>query len=184
MEHTPENTVFEDWLEIESYFSTGRAMLPNKSWSSWISTRAGAGRLSKVLGKPGAGRLAAKLDQLDDERIKALRTVAALNFEQASYGFRTTVIANVTAPVLVLTLVSQMTSGSLGANVIEIYRKAGGLLFIAVMTLFACLALAFMIAYALAALNQARDIRHLIDLHAAERGIYFGLEDAGDLHSP
>ena len=37
--------------------------------------------------------------------------------------------------------------------------------------------------YSISCLNQARDIRHLIDLFAAERGIYFGLEDMSDLQS-
>jgi hypothetical protein len=35
--------------------------------------------------------------------------------------------------------------------------------------------------YALANLGQARDLRHLLDIYAAERGIYFGLEDMDDL---
>jgi hypothetical protein len=39
------------------------------------------------------------------------------------------------------------------------------------------LGVAMVAIYSLANTHQARDIRHLIDLYAAEQGIYFGLEN-------
>ena len=49
--------------------------------------------------------------------------------------------------------------------------------------IFMLMLLFLVLVYALASLNQARDIRHLIDLFAADRGVYFGLEDSSDLSS-
>jgi len=37
--------------------------------------------------------------------------------------------------------------------------------------------LMFVVGYAIANLGQSRDIKNLIDVYAAERGIFFGLED-------
>jgi len=178
-------TASEDWTEIESYFPTVNAMKPNKAWVNWMSTRVGTGRLKQLFANRGAGRLAAKLDQMDGERVKAMRTYAAINFEQATYGFRYTLVANVTAPVLFLTVLNLLLPGGIAGMLVLSYgdEKLATLSFF-IGFMFTFFVLVLMLSYSLAALNQARDIRHLIDLHAADRGIFFGLEDADDLHSP
>ena len=183
MDEVIENTVMEDWAEIEALFPTRRAMRPNKSWLSGLSTRAEFGRLSRVMANPGAGPLAVSLDQMDDARIKALRTIAAVNLEQAVYGFRATAVGNITVPALVLTVMSQIFSGSIGEAISEIYLDDQGRLAFLLACGFAVVATIFNMSKALAGLNQARDIRHVIDVQAAERGIYFGLEDIDEMHS-
>ncbi|GGX62444.1 hypothetical protein GCM10011309_10520 [Litorimonas cladophorae] len=182
MDETPENTVMQDWAEIEALFPTRGALRPSKSWTNGISTRAGVGRLSRMLDNRGAGPLAAKLDQMDDARVKALRTIAAVNLEQAAQGFRVSLVANVTVPVLILTILNQLTEQGIGHFLKSAYGEAAlyGLIAGFLTTV---LLVGLMIAFTLASLNQARDIRHIIDLQAAERGIYFGLEDAGDMTS-
>ena len=183
MDDIQNKSVFEDWNEIETMFPSSRAMRPNKSWTNGISTRVGGRRLTRMLGNSGAGPLAAKLDQLDDARVKALRTFAAVNLEQATQGFRVTLIANVTVPVLILTVVNLLAPNGIGSLFLPdtndprmwaLLTFVFGLVFVMLVGI---------AAYALASLNQARDIRHLIDLFAAERGIYFGLEDIEDMQS-
>ena len=183
MDEVIENTVMEDWAEIEALFPTRRAMRPNKAWTNGISTRAGQGRLTRMTANPGAGPLAAKLDQMDDARVKAMRTFAAVNLEQASNGFRLTLVANVTVPVLVLTVANLLSPNGIGAMFLAAPSDEGILLLLIAVIVFALLTLTSIITYALAGLNQARDIRHIIDLQAAERGIYFGLEDIDEMHS-
>lgn len=183
MDETPEKTVMQDWTEIEALFPTRRAMRPNKSWISAISTRAELGRLSRVMANAGAGPLAAKLDQMDDARVKALRTLAAVNLEQAIYGFRATAVGNITVPALVLTILSQVTAGNIGVLISDVFMEDRGRLVFFAACIVAFIMVVITMMKALASLNQARDIRHIIDLQAAERGIYFGLEDAGDMAS-
>jgi hypothetical protein len=183
MDDIQDTSVASDWAEIEALFPVGWAMRPNKAWTNGISTRAGHGRLSRMLNNPGAGPLAAKLDQMNDAKIKALRTYAAVNLEQAAYGFRATAVANITIPALVLTISSQLASGSLGKFIFGVYDSRAAWVGFLSTTAFVIIMIVLLMSYALAAFNQARDIRHIIDLRAAERGIYFGLEDIDDLHA-
>lgn len=141
-------------------------------------------RIGDLLDSHGAAQLALLLDQRDDARVKALRTFAAINHEQAVAAFRLTLIVNVSVPVLILTLLNQAFPGLLG-RLYTASRQAGELSFwIQLNVLLTALALLLLILiYSISCLNQARDIRHLIDLFAAERSIYFGLEDMSDLQS-
>lgn len=174
----------DDWAEIESFFPTRAAMLPSRAWLNWMSTRLKAGRLKRLYASKRAVQLEKTLSDMDASRVKAMRTYAAINLEQATYGFRFTLVANVTAPVLFLTVLNLMLPDGIAGILSALYGDEMSGLGLTVGFLFGFSILVSMLFYALASLNQARDIRHLIDLYAADRGIFFGLEDDGDLHSP
>lgn len=180
-----DTTAANDWARIEGLFPTRLALIPNSAWLNGMSSRVSKGRLSRLTGSPQSGRLAALLDQCSDGRIKALRTYAAVNLEQAASAFRVTMIANITAPVVFLSVAHQLIDGGLGSFLSRLV-DGDDLMLIFMIGLSATVAtlVLLMAFYALGSLNHARDIRHLIDLHAADRGIYFGLEDIEDLHSP
>ena len=175
----------QDWEKIQALFQARRAMRPNKAWYNGLSTRLGRERLKNLLSTPSAEHLAAILDQCGDERLKALRTYAAINMEQAVSAFRITIVGNITTPIILLSIVHQLSDGGVG-KVFEFIHN-GELSAMVVMisgVIFLGLTMFFVLVYALACLNQARDIRHLIDLFAADRGVYFGLEESGELSSP
>lgn len=171
----------EDWVEIQKLFPAWAALKPTSAWVNGISSRLVGSRLSRLLKGARVEALTLLIDQKSDERIKALRTFAAVNLEQATAAFRLTMIANVSAPILLLTITHQLIDGGLGRLLAEIHENdpiiITGMVSGAAIGALLLLGVAF---YALANLNQARDIRHLIDLLAAERGIYFGLEDLED----
>jgi len=181
MDDTSETMVTDDWAKIESLFPAKKALRPSWAWFNGMSTRLKAGRIARLMKDDALGALAAILDQCDDDRVKALRSYAAINLEQVQSAFRFTMVANVSAPIIFLTLLNQFAQGGLGALLYRFHQNErevvlpilyGGSL--------AALMLLFVAFYALAHLNRARDIRHLIDLMAAERGIFFGLEDSSD----
>jgi len=185
MDVIDDTSAAQDWEKIQALFPARRAMRPNKAWYNGLSTRLGRDRLTNLLSTPSAGHLAAILDQCSDERLKALRTYAAINLEQATSAFRVTMIGNVTTPIILLSIAHQLTDGGVGKIFELIHQGDVSVMFGMVFAfIFLGLIIFFVLVYALACLNQARDIRHLIDLFAADRGVYFGLEDSGDLSSP
>jgi hypothetical protein len=171
------DTTADDWAQIQAMFprSGGRRIF------TWLS---GVHRLTRLLSLPAAGPLAALLDQRPIERIKALRTYAAINLEQASAALRMTVVVNVSIPVIVVAILSQISSGQIWNDMWAFYSKdAYQWLALAIPVAFALTVLVFIMALGATQLGQARDIRHLIDLFAADRGIYFGLDDMDDLQA-
>jgi hypothetical protein len=185
MEESLKKTIIEDWQGIVSQFPIGRFLLPRKFASMGFSSRLNTHAISRLLESRSAEQLAAILDQVDDARIKALRTYAAIYLEQISSAFRLTLVVNVTVPFLLLTFANLLVPGGLGQLLKDTYGGDvegsfifGGLVLASVIFA-ACVSI-----FALAQLNRARDIRNLIDLHAANRGIYYGLEDAGEMPNP
>lgn len=176
-------TSVEDWTEIQSMFprSGGRRIL---RWLGGVSPRLGRHRLTRLLALPAAGPLAEMLEQRSPARIKALRTYAAINMEQASAALRMTIVVNVSIPVIIVAVLSQVSSGKIWADMWSFYAEdaAQWLAFAIPMTM-AFITLVIILAVGATRLGQARDIRHLIDLIAADRGIYFGLDDTDTLHS-
>jgi len=173
----------DDWTVIIGLFhrSEWRRHL---GWISGVSPRMRARRIKALFDLPAAGPLAALLDQRNDRRIKALRTYAAINMEQAAAALRMTVIVNVSIPVIILTILSQTTSGRFWTDVLAIVSDdSSGLLALIATFLTVIILLFFFIGAGAKRLGTARDIRHLIDLLAADRGIYFGLDDTDDLQS-
>lgn len=177
-----QQTVLQDWNEIQAMFKVGSAMLPNMAWFNGISSRLGSKRVPRLMGSHSAKCLRLFLDKQTDKNIKTLRTYAAINQEQVASAFKVTLFGNISIPILLLTLFHQLSDGALAILFRQVYNESptafwrfvfGGLF---IVVLFGSLAI-----YALANLNQARDIRHLIDIYAAERGIYFGLEDMDNL---
>lgn len=180
-----ETTALDDWVAIQALFSAKDIMRPRMAWLNGISSRLSGRRLGRLMEGKNVGRLAAYLDQCSDDRLKALRTYAAINLEQAMAAFRMTIIANVSAPIVLISVVHQFLDGGLGAFLTKIHQgDPSSILGMLIGGGIGVLMLLLVIMYAVANLNQARDIRHLIDLLGADRGIYFGLEDAEDLHSP
>ncbi|MEL6686078.1 MAG: hypothetical protein AAFP97_00480 [Pseudomonadota bacterium] len=124
------------------------------------------------------------LNDRSPERVKALRVYALTNQEQASAALRMTIVINVSIPVIFMTLSTQISDGRFWDSVWDLYASAPGGIAIILSTLIAALVVLFIIlVWGASRLGEARDIRHLIDLYAAERGIYFGLEDADTFQS-
>lgn len=176
-----EPTTIEDWTAIQPLFPRfgGRAFF---KWLGGVSPRLRRDRLSRLLVHPAAGSIAALLDQRSAHRVKALRTYAAVNMEQASAALRMTIIVNVSIPVIIITILSQISSGQIWEIYWSLYEgdpiQGVGLV---TPILIAVAMLMWIIGLGATRLGQARDMRHLIDLFAADRGIYFGLDDTDDL---
>lgn len=179
---TPQ-TVLQNWKDIQAMFKARSAMRPNMAWFNGISSRLASKRLPRLMESRSAKRLRLYLDNQSDKNVKTLRTYAAINQEQVASAFKVTLFGNISIPILLFTLFHQLSDGALASLFRQVYIESptafwrfvfGGLFMV---VLFGSLAI-----YALANLNQARDIRHLIDIYAAERGIYFGLEDMDNLN--
>lgn len=185
MDEVETSTAAGNWAEIVKLFPIFRFLLPRRLASFGLSSRLNAHAISRLGESPAARRLGAKLNQVDDARVKALRTYAAINLEQISSAFRITLVVNVTVPFLLLTFANLLAPGGLGQLLQDTYGgdAAGSMFFVGVVSASVVFAAGISI-YALAQLNRARDIRSLIDLHAADRGIYYGLEDTGEMPDP
>ena len=181
MEELEDLSAFQGWEKIRYLFPSKKAMRPNKAWFNGLSTRLGDDRLERLLSDPRSQQLAVILDQCDDERLKAIRTYSAVNLEQALSAFRLTMIGNITTPIILLSVIHQLTDGGI-KELIEWWHQGDPLAMIGLFGGLAGFVIAafFVIVYAVACLNQARDIRHLIDLFAADRGLFFGLDDLGE----
>ena len=96
-----------------------------------------------------------------------------------------TAIVNVSIPVIFVTIATQVSDGAFWDKVVNIYADIPNGIDLLVWALLLTLAaLCVLLGMGASRLGEARDIRHIIDLHAAERGIYFGLEDTDDMQSP
>ncbi len=176
-------TAAEDWQHIAELFKASSAMRPSQAWFNGVSTRLDFKRVEKMQSTKRAKALKAYLGGLSNQRIKTLRTYAAINQEQTLAAFRVTLLGNVSVPILLLTFANQITDGGITA-IFKRLHENDPMFFYALLggTMGAVAAIALIAIYALANLNQARDVRHLLDLTAAERGIYFGLEDMDDVN--
>lgn len=129
-------------------------------------------------------RLSRYLESRDSPRIKALRVYASTNLEQVAAALRMTVIINVSVPVIFMTVTTQISDGRFWDILWELYAGDPGAITIIIGTLIiALLALLAILIWGTIRLGEARDVRHLIDLYAAERGIFFGLEDTVEMQS-
>jgi len=158
-------------------------MRPTRTWLNGMSTRMDFKRLEKLRKSKAATTLFEYFETIADHRIKTLRTFAAINQEQTLAAFRVTLLGNVSVPILLVTFTNQITGG----GVTEIFRMMqveNPMVFSITISglIGGVIAIALVAIYALANLGQARDLRHLIDIYAAERRIYFGLEDMSDLN--
>lgn len=167
-----------EWERIAKLFRTRNALKTSRVWFSGMSARIGKHRLSALRQTKQAKALFDILKTVSRSDIKALRTFAAINQEQAVSAFKVTMIANISIPIGVLALIHQLSPDGLGPLILSIYAESDlGLVVLICSSLFAALGATVIAIYSLANMHQARDIRHLIDLFAAEQGIYFGLED-------
>jgi len=173
------NSLVPKWEEITALFKTRSAFRPHKFWKYGLTSRLDKNRLSLLRQTKQAISLGQILDTLPNRDVKALRTFAAINQEQAAVGFRVTMVTNITVPVGFLAILHQLSPNGLGALIFSFYEKE--LLFMSVLGIVIVTLVIGIALFALATLSQARDIRNLTDLHAAERGIYFGLEDMEEL---
>ena len=167
------------WLEIQALYPvrvTRRISLAN---SMGLSGRLAPSRLTRLVATKPAQALLTRLSAMEPDAIKSLRIHAALNEEQARAAFRTTMVANVSAPLIGLAVINQSFPGWL-SNWVNQPGDAGAAATnaVAVFIVIGILTIALITFYALSAANHARDLRHLIDIGAAARGVYFGAEDA------
>ena len=154
------------------------------SWSIGISPRLSSNRIGRLLQERRFEELDAFLQTRDASRIKSLRVYAAANQEQAAAALRMTVIVNVSIPVIFLTLTTQVSDGRFWERVWGLYEGETNVIAVWATALsLTFLLLALLLISGASRLGDARDMRHLIDLHAAERGIYFGLEDSDEFQS-
>lgn len=169
----------QTWENITTLFKTRSAFRPHKYWQMGLTSRLDINRLSLLRKTKQARKLDNILSDLPNRDVKALRTFAAINQEQSTAGFRVTMVTNITVPVGFLAILHQLSPNGLGALLFSFYERE--LLFMGVLGIVIATLVIGIALFALATLSQARDIRNLIDLHSAERGIYFGLEDMEEL---
>lgn len=173
-----QETLAEKWGRIAALFRTRNALKTRRMWFTGMSARVGKLRLLALIETQQAKTLFDMLRTVSRSDIKALRTFAAINQEQAVSAFKVTMIANVSIPLGVLALIHQLSADGLGAFFLSVYGESEvGIAILLSTSFLVALGVALVAIYSLANMHQARDIRHLIDLYAAEQGIYFGLED-------
>ena len=163
---------------IEKLFPIKAYMRPSRTWWYGISPRLLQRRLLELSTNDGALKLRDILTDKSESELKTLRIVAGINEEIAASALRIAMVVNVTVPLALLALANQLLPGGIGEFVVNamggdssdyITFLIGGTLGIIYLLIYGV--------YALSHLTQARDIRQLIDIYAAECGIYFGLED-------
>lgn len=175
-----EPTTQDDWTYIQSLLPRFVG-LSSLKWVGGVSPRLGRDRLGRLLALRAAAPLAALFDQRSSKRVKALRTYAAVNMEQASAALRMTIVVNVSIPVIIVAVLSQISSGKIWASYWSLFADSTlEQIAFAAPAVIALLILMIILGLGASRLGQARDIRHLIDLLAAERGIYFGMDDMDD----
>jgi len=173
-----QSTLTEDWTRIQAAFPARSAIRLKWTLYNGLSTRMSNKRLTRMMTGDGPDKLRDIMNASSDQRIKALRVMADVNHEQTSAAFKATMVSNVSAPLAFLALLHQILPGGLsqivsyiqGEGPFLIYWNIGLMIIVSVM-------LMFVVGYAIANLGQSRDIKNLIDIYAAERGIFFGLED-------
>ena len=174
--------LINEWNHVSEMFPIKSYTRPRLAWFNGVSHRLLTTRLIDIADKKGGKTLYDYLSEKSDADVKALRVISAVNHEQAVAGFRTVMVGNVSVPLALIALANQLLPGGIGNFAIELlggdtnaYLGAllGGCVGIILLVIFTI--------YALAHLTQARDIKNLIDIYAAQRGIYFGLEDIDDL---
>jgi len=173
-----QESLAEKWERIAALFRTRNALKTRRVWFTGMSARMGKQRITALRETKQAKALFDIVKGVSRSDVKALRTFAAINQEQAVAAYKVTMIANVSIPIGVLALIHQLSPDGLGALILSIYGdEQTGLFALITASTIAVIGILFISLYSLGNLNQARDIRHLIDLYAAEQGIYFGLED-------
>ncbi|MGB3455792.1 MAG: hypothetical protein WBG08_04395 [Litorimonas sp.] len=178
-----ETSAIDDWAEL---CRLARAKLSRRmrGWSFGTSPRLGRNRVARMLADPGMKAVQAALDRTSDARLKTLRAYAVVNQEQAAAALRMTAIANVSVPVVLVTVVTQVTDGRIWTDLFALYsQEPDAVLVMGSAVLLSVLGVLLIMAIGATRLGEARDLRHLIDLNAADRGIHFGLED-DPLQSP
>ncbi|MEM7730647.1 MAG: hypothetical protein AAF311_15500 [Pseudomonadota bacterium] len=177
---SPAPTTLEDWTALLALPCDGM-WRRIRAWTySASSPRMRTARVPDLMTGKGAVALDAFLAARSRARVKALRTYAIVNQEQAAAALRMTTIANVSVPAVFITAASQISSGSIWNDLWRFYtRDPDAAVALAILSGVSLLVLAWLLAYSATRMGQARDLRHRIDLHAAGRGIYFGLEDEG-----
>ena len=163
-----DTSVAEDWEQIQALFPTRNAVTA-KSWTFGFSGRLLRLRVACLMQTQAAGQLALILDQRSAARVRALRIFASVSLEQVIAAFRISIVVNVSLPILLLTVANLLFPGSAGR--VFLFASAVGqtVALIQMGILFVTLIwLLDILIHALACLNQARDIRYLIDLIAAE----------------
>lgn len=179
-----ETTAREDWNTIQSMFPAKKA-ITRLSYANGMSSRLSRKRMKRMMSGVSATNLEKFLQSRDLERVKALRTFASVNHEQALAAFRLSTVINVSLPVILLTMINILTPSLLDEirSISNLFTDAPlqTRIILPIMLILAFIATFGVLIYGLLSLGQAREIRHLIDLHAAERGVYFGLEDSEDL---
>ncbi len=181
-EKTAQEAAQEDWAHIQALFKARSVMRPKAAWFNGVSSRLSRRRLERLTQSPSARTLKDYLADKTPNGLKTLRTFAAVNLEQASSAFRLTMIANITVPIVLLSVLHQLSPNGLGQLIKTVIGDDSEMMLSMIIGgLGGIIVLILLISYALANLGQARDLRHLLDIYAAERGIYFGLEDKDDL---
>ena len=171
------------WLEVQALYPVGVSRRISLANSFGISGRLATNRLSRLLHTRPARALLRRLEGMDPDALKALRIHAALNEEQARAAFRTTMVANISAPLIGLAVVNQSFPGWLS----DLMDRPGAADTVLAFAVLSVLTIALIVFFSLSASNHARDLRHLIDIGAARRGVFFGAEDAdgaGDVIEP
>lgn len=171
--------LFRQFDHLQTLYPPSVARRIARVFQTGLSTRLGSLRMQGLLRTPEAKALVAFLSEQSPDRLKALRVMAALNEEQARDASRRTLIANVTAPLVILAIVNQTFPG--WHSVFTADGLQNQEIFVGI-----CLIVGFVVAYGITAFfaityfNHARDLRHLIDAASATRGVYFGAEDADE----
>ena len=171
--------LLQEFERMQSLYPPSVARRAGRILTTGVSSRLGSARMRGLMGTREAKALTGWLDTQPLDRVKRLRVLAALNEEQARGALRTTLIANITVPLIALAVLNQTFPGwhtPLTSRADE--PAVFGILLLTVIP--ALLVIAGIGFFAVSYSNHARDLRQLCDVAAAKRGVYFGAEDADE----
>jgi len=87
-----QTSVSKLWDEISALFKPWSAVKSSRVWVTSMSARISRKRLTRLRSSKEAKTLTSKLKILGTSDIKALRTFAAINQEQAAAAFKVTIV--------------------------------------------------------------------------------------------
>lgn len=153
------------WDEISKYAAPRNFF--DVTQLAGVPPRSHRDRLARLAGSSPARRVLARLEQCAESELRQLQTLADINAEQAQTAFRRAFVVNISAPFAVVVAFGQLAP-ELFSEIVQ-SMTTPGLTSVLIVLLAAFIPLS--IGYTYLRATDARDLRDLIRLHAAAKGL-------------
>lgn len=166
MENKPADPVLPAaWREISAYTSP-RDFFSVTQWAG-VPARSHRDRLARLSSGKSARRVLARLAECTEADVRQLGELAAINAEQAETAFRRAFVVNISAPFAFVVAFGQLAPATF-ADIVQSLAAPGPTS--ALIVILAAL-VPLSIGYTYLRATDARDLRDLVRLHGAARGL-------------